>query len=91
MSPKSKRQRVYQSLSSVFSRKFSPRTDSPDPIPPNAAALSNPRPNPEEEVVPGIVKQFFWPMEDDGGQSPGQEPAISDLADGAILALPQQS
>ena len=80
---------MYQSLSSVFSRKSSPRTDSPEPIPPNAAALSNPRPNPEEVVVPDIVEQFFWPMEDNGGQSPGQEPTTSDLADGAIPALPQ--
>jgi hypothetical protein len=90
MSPKSKRQRVYQSLSSVFSRKFSPRTESPELIPPNAVALSNPRPNPEE-AVPDIIEQFFWPMEDDGGQSLGQKPATSDLADGVIPALPQQS
>src|SRR5882724_5347886 len=92
MSPKTKRQRVYQSLSSTFSRKSSTRADSPEPIPPSAAALSNPGPNQEEEiVVPDIVEQFCRPMEDDGGQSPRQEPTMSDSVDEAIPALPQQS
>ena len=59
------------------------------PILPSAAALSNPGPNQEEEVVvPDVVEQFCGPMEDDGGQSPRQEPTTSDLVDEAIPALP---
>ena len=37
LSPKRKRQRIYQSLISVFSRNTSPRPNSPDPFPPISA------------------------------------------------------
>lgn len=81
LSPKTKGQRVYQPLSSAFSRKSSPGAE---PIPPSAAALSNPGPNQEEDVVPDIVEKFCGPVEDDGGQGPRQEPTTSDSVDEAI-------
>ena len=63
------------------------RADSPEPIPPSAAALFNPGPN-QEVVVLDIVGQFCGPMEDNGGQSLRQEPTMSDSVDEAIPALP---
>jgi hypothetical protein len=88
MSPKRKKWRIYQSLSSAFSRKSSPKANSPEP---SAAVLleateldANASLNPEGEGgVPDIGDQFFRPLEDNNrqiksGHDAGQEPEISD-------------
>jgi len=89
MSPKRKKQRIYQSLSSAFSRKSSTRANSPEPsaaVLPEATELdANASLNPEGKGgVPDIGDQFFGPLEDDNGQiengcGVGQEPELGDV------------
>src|ERR1700691_5874086 len=86
LNPRNKKQRIYQSFSSAFSKKTSPRTNSPEPTFPSPVNLpevfqspSNPSPTPEENDEYNIIEEVPRPMEneeemEDSGYSLRREP-----------------
>ena len=90
--PRMKRQRIYQSISSAFSKKTSTRANLPEPTSPSPAIAanlpevfqspSNLSPTPDEEDNYSVleVSEVFRPMDNDSkvGDSPRQEPEIDE-------------
>jgi len=85
-----KRQRIYQSFRSTFSKKTSTRANSPEPTSPSPIHLpevfqspSNSSPTPEEEDDYNVIEEVPRPMEneeevEDSGCSLRQEPEIDE-------------